>query len=254
MLKHAKDAETLLNSYLEEGTIYNVIDGEHRINQIFSRWQGICEIYGQSGAGKSTLLFQHALAVLRDDRECKVLFLSCDGPFCVQRLKRLLEVSQCPQEVRMEDLLNRVLVQPLTDLEAQEHYLSFFLEPIVLRNKVRCIYVDSISANFRGEPRTKELTASLHHMAYRLSSISAHHGVKVLVSNQITDNLGILTEQRQPSFIPALGLSWTNCISTRIKLVKSHDRERILELIFCPFAKSFSVLTTLSSRGFSANP
>ena len=47
---------------------------------------------------------------------------------------------------------------------------------------------------------------------------------------------------------PALGLVWTNLITSRIMLVKENDRRSRIKVVFSPFAKPGSLLYGISSE------
>lgn len=180
---------------------------------------GIAEIYGPSGAGKTTLLLQMLVDHLRTGQEAKVLYMATDKAFPIGRLRQICGVGEegCCSEVEFSKLALRLLVVYLPDLELQDHFFRYLLLPSVRQHRISMIVCDSVSANFRAAPRDTTTTEALYTMAHVMHTLHAHFGVRVLCTNQISDSfVGV------GGFKPSLGLAWTNSISTRILLDRTH--------------------------------
>lgn len=209
----------------------------------FFQERGILEVYGSSGAGKSTLAMQFMIKHLRDRPACKALYLCTDNQFSIQRLDDLCCDLESSAYI---ELLGRIIVQHLGDLETQDHFISYFLEPLVAREHVDCVIIDTVTANYRVEPRNPRVTTSLYSMARRLNTISSNHGVTVISLNQVTDDFN-----GEGSVKAALGLSWSSSIASRAFLRRHTSRpSRILDIERCPSISRVCIELSLGKLGF----
>lgn len=209
----------------------------------FFQPRGILEVYGSSGAGKSTLAMQFMVKHLQHRPGCKALYLCTDNQFSIQRLDDLCSDLEGPEYA---ELLGRIIVQHLGDLETQDHFISYFLEPLVAREYVNCVILDTVTSNYRVEPRNPRVTTSLYSMARRLNTISSNHRAVVISLNQVTDDF-----TSEGSVKPALGLSWSNSITSRAFLRRHVSKpSRILDIERCPFISRVCVELSLGRLGF----
>lgn len=217
--------------------------------------RGIVEIYGPSGAGKSTLALQILASSLSANDNFRALYISTDSVFCTTRLWQIFGETT---EERFLACADRLIVQHLGDLESQDHFFNYFLENLVYTRSISMVVVDSISANFRVSPRAKEYTQSLYRSAFVLRNLTIKYGCRVICLNQVTasisehSNSPILAQSAH--FRPALGLSWMNCVTTRI-LIKKDDRHgrdsRTIDIIFSPSTASASFVCVMDNSGLS---
>lgn len=209
----------------------------------FFRSRGTLEIYGSSSVGKSTLAMQFMIQHLRHRTGSKALYLCTDNQFSIQRLGDLCSNLG---EAAYAGLLERIIVQHLGDLDTQDHFVNYFLEPLTAQEHVGCIIVDTVTANYRVEQRSPQVTASLYSMAQRLNSISCSYNVAVISLNQVTDDFsgdGVVK--------PALGLSWSNSVSSRAFLKRhASGSSRIFVVERSPSTPSICVELSLGKLGF----
>ncbi|XP_063725939.1 uncharacterized protein LOC134853904 isoform X2 [Symsagittifera roscoffensis] len=109
-------------------------------------------------------------------------------------------------------------------LERKKEYPHKLPKLVCSTEGVKCVIVDSIAAVFRCETRSDishvERSEIFFQLASSLKRLSVEHGVHVIVMNQVSDifpedvmNMHKwLTGTKKPS----LGLSWSNCVTTRI--------------------------------------
>lgn len=213
------------------------------LSEFFS-CKGILELYGSSGVGKSTLAMQFMVRhLLQHATAHKALYLCTDSQFSIQRLDDLCASLDGP---RYAGLLERIIVQHLGDLDTQDHFIGYFLEPLVAQEHVRCIVLDTVTANYRVEPRSPQVTTSLYLMARQLNLVSYKYGVVVIALNQVTDDFN-----GEGSVKPALGLSWSSSVSARASM-KRHalGPARILDIERSPSVSGTCVELSLGRMGF----
>eukprot|EP01120_Amphizonella_sp_Union-15-10_P004938 TRINITY_DN15699_c0_g1_i1.p1 TRINITY_DN15699_c0_g1~~TRINITY_DN15699_c0_g1_i1.p1 ORF type:complete len:170 (-),score=31.28 TRINITY_DN15699_c0_g1_i1:24-533(-) len=106
--------------------------------------------------------------------------------------------------------------------------LNTKIEPLLTTRNLKLIVIDSIAALFRYEytrDEAVERASELLKHAQQLKLLSDKLNVPILVVNQVSDSFydKISTQAFEHRFvIPALGLSWGNCVHTRIVLKKTH--------------------------------
>ncbi|PJF18636.1 DNA repair protein XRCC3 [Paramicrosporidium saccamoebae] len=204
---------------------------------------GIIELFGPSGSGKSTFALQVVASCLRRDETFRAIYVCTDDTFSVKRFEQLYGLG-------FEDAAERIIVQHLGDLETQEHFLCYFLHPLVQNQNVNLVIIDSISSNFRPCQRTNEVTASLYSIAKALYRTAAEHSIPVICINQVTADLSEGTNSLL--FKPALGLSWSNCVTSRLRIerVSENTSTRIVTIVRCPLAPSETLECQLTLAGF----
>ncbi|KAJ1973555.1 DNA repair protein xrcc3 [Dimargaris xerosporica] len=211
--------------------------------------------------------------------------------------------------INVDAWTDNVLLAHLADSETQDHLLTYQLPALLTTHNVRLVVIDSITANFRGEQLSHladhhQRAAAAHHgstssetqyyirrqrdllcLAQHLKRCSEAHGVAVVCVNQVSDNFDAPTmaalpeHHRVPMPIPrtlatkpALGLSWSQCIHTRITLhrydplVDATDNEfaatraqtrtsqRIVQLVFAPHAPPGVLQFTIDQAGVQCTP
>ena len=179
---------------------------------------------------------------------------------------------------------DRVYYYNCSDLEVQEHIVKYQLPVVLSRYKIGLIIIDSVTANYRAEfdrPNSSQASQmatrskDLRRLAGTLKSLATEHHVAVVAVNQVTDAFrkptqssqeeelltldyqgkwfdGLVDEYGENMKRPALGLVWTNLITTRIMLVRDLMQTR-MKVVFSPFAKPGSLVYAISTeRGVHA--
>ncbi len=211
---------------------------------------GIIEIFGRSSSGKTSLTMQIVLQFLVDNPQAKAIFIYADGGhFSIQRMEQIFNGRYAGTHHSFEEVTSRIIVENVSDLEEQEHFICFFLEPLLVQQNIGIVVIDSISGNFRPLPRTRNVTLTMYRMANTLNALSFDYLAAVICINQVVDIIkedspeGSRRQQSSPedcsppqghgrgsvekshqqgllSYKPALGLSWSNSISTRILIAR----------------------------------
>jgi DNA repair protein RAD57 len=174
---------------------------------------------------------------------------------------------------------DRIYYYNCSDLEAQEHIVKYQLPVVLSRYNVGLIIIDSVTANYRAEfDRPKSSQASqmatrskdLRRLAGTLKDLAIEHNVAVVAVNQVTDAFrkstqssqeedlltldyqgkwfdGLVDEYGENMKKPALGLVWTNLITTRIMFVRDPLQTR-MKVVFSPYAKPGSLVYAISTQ------
>jgi len=191
---------------------------------------GIIEIVGESAVGKSQLALQLCLMVqlpkhlggLKGD----ALYLTTEA-FYSNRLETLKYYFMLKYGKNFDDdPCQHIYVETLIDLEMQQHYLNYYLPNILEKlPNIRLIIIDSIAFNFRGENNIlsyQERAKTLTEIAIRLKEISDKKNLIIICINQVSDNFNDIGYKLSNEKIPTLGLTWSNCINTRIELSRKN--------------------------------
>ena len=212
---------------------------------------GIVEVFGPSGTGKSTLAMQTIISMLTINQDWVAAYICTDNPFRVDRFRQL-----CGDEISEQQFMNlasRVIVEHVGSLESQEHLLCFALEPLARQNQFKIVVVDSISSNFRVCARSRDVTSSLYSMVHSLNAMAYEQHIRILCINQVTDIIKDNDVSWKVPFRPALGLSWSNSICSRIMISRldgETDSVRVVSIIRSSTAKPEDILCMLGQRGF----
>lgn len=211
----------------------------------------VTELVSESGCGKTQislqLLLSAQLSVSLGGLSGSSLYLHSELPYPYRRFHQLSE-SFSSSHLDLfgpgYDPLDNILVR---SLQSADHLFDILLEidsmlanpPVKL--PIKLIVIDSIAALFRSEfdntPTDLKRRSSLFFkISSKLKSQAKQFGLAVLVTNQVVDlvgscegmnglrvgNLGYLyTSGRR--VCPALGLSWANCVNSRLFLSRNEE-------------------------------
>ena len=102
--------------------------------------------------------------------------------------------------------------------------------PVLLSNeKLSLVVIDSMSALFRGEQNSKssamERSSRLFTAAQKMKKLSQQYRIPFVVINQVTSYFQNPSAHCNPAMlpqnvVPALGLTWSNCVNTRYLLAR----------------------------------
>jgi len=205
----------------------------------------VTEVCGESSAGKTQVCLQAAVQaqLVAGDFESggvvksyggqaspmvtggsKVVYICTEDQFPSERLSQMLTArygnEQCNEVKTIRD---GILIQRPREIAELETALGPRLEILLAQGGVSLVILDSIASLLRGEFENEGLARAntIHRLGMRLNNIASDHGVVVLVVNQVSDFI----DQQQCSFgrgvVPALGLSWSNYVHTRLFLTKT---------------------------------
>ncbi|KAG6490721.1 DNA repair protein XRCC3 homolog isoform X1 [Zingiber officinale] len=222
----------------------------------------VTEIAGESASGKTQICLQILLSALlppsRGGLSAASLFIHSEFPFPLRRLRALSSSSS------LSDPLDHIFVAAahsphdlLSLLAAAE---SLVARPPT-RLPIRLIVIDSIAALFRSDfdntpSDLKKRSFLFFKIAAKLKEQARRFGLVVVVTNQVVDVVGsedgpgrlrvgnyayLCSSGRQ--VCPALGISWANCVNTRLFLSRkdmivennaSSRTTRRMQVVFAP--------------------
>ncbi|XP_064938928.1 DNA repair protein XRCC3 homolog isoform X1 [Musa acuminata AAA Group] len=239
----------------------------------------VTEIAGESAAGKTQLCLQLLLAALlppsRGGLSAASLFIHSEFPFPIRRLHALSSSSSAA------DPLDHIFVAAAhspDDLLSLLAAVDGLLARPPTHLPVRLIVVDSIAALFRSDfdnnPKDlKKRSFLFFKIAAKLKEQARRFGSVVVVTNQVVDVVGSeegANGQRVGNYAslwssgrrvcPALGLSWANCVNTRLFLSRKDDvaddagssrTRRWMQVVFAPHLPEASCEFVIVREGVS---
>lgn len=206
----------------------------------------VTEVCGESSAGKTQFCLQAAVqaqlvAVDLESGEVvksyggqqgsaevggggKVVYICTEDQFPSERLSQMLTARYGSEQcIEVKTIRDGILIQRPREVAELETVIGPRLESLLAQGGVSLVILDSIAALLRGEFEGEGLARAntIHRLGMRLNNIASDHGVAVLVVNQVSDYI----DQPQCSFgrgvVPALGMSWSNYVHTRLFLTKT---------------------------------
>jgi len=193
--------------------------------------RGITEIVGEAGTGKTQicvqLCLQVQLSIEKGGLGGGVCYICTEGEFPLRRLEQMMEPFRRKFSLGNEwDLSSNIFTQEVPTVDKLWELLQNKLPTLLQQHNIKLVIVDSIAALFRFEYSGEEAierSKNLWRQANQLKLLSDGFNVGVVVVNQVSDFfqdvpvIGSSISSRT-TVIPALGLTWSNCINTRIML------------------------------------
>ncbi|CAD5113818.1 DgyrCDS2982 [Dimorphilus gyrociliatus] len=211
--------------------------------------QGITEITGESGCGKTQLSLQLSLiAQLPSSKgglDGMTVYIETEGKFAHARLRQLAESISEKFGVNVTKLQSNVLVRECKEVDDLVYCISTLLKNIIKDRPIKLIIIDSIAALFRSEFSYSESIAraeKLNKIGVCLKEYSANYGTVVVCTNQVSANIKEHGREGELNVKPALGLAWSNLVTTRLMMrrLRSTDAtSRFINVIYSPLLPSF---------------
>nr|XP_045623937.1 DNA repair protein XRCC3-like [Procambarus clarkii]XP_045623945.1 DNA repair protein XRCC3-like [Procambarus clarkii]XP_045623955.1 DNA repair protein XRCC3-like [Procambarus clarkii] len=189
--------------------------------------RGITEVAGESGSGKTQLALQLSLHVQLSPSSGGlgkgVAYICTESQFPAARLQQLIKHMQRNHPKGPKSYSDNIFIHHVPDMDSLVDCVRYQLPHLVPSRQVGLVVIDSVAAAFRAEDGTDlNKTTALQTLGYRLHQLASSHKIAVLAINQVTATMGKqdlygLTA----SITPALGLSWSNLVTTRLMLTRS---------------------------------
>lgn len=202
----------------------------------------ITEIVAESGCGKTQISLQLLLSAQYPTSagglSASSLYLHSEFPFPFRRLHQLSLAHSV-----LENPLDNIFVCPLKDaddlLDLLPRIDSLLAKPPRALFPIKLIVIDSIAALFRSEfdnnPSDLKRRSSLFFkISSKLKAQAMQFGVAVVVTNQVVDSMDSSEGLRIGNMrwlyssgrkvCAALGLSWANCVNTRLFLSRTEEK------------------------------
>ena len=261
---------------------------------------GLNEVVGEAGAAKSQLCFQLLLQVQLPlppspptagadlsayGLDGCALYIGTEGALPIGRLRQLQEGmrTRLPWTAAY-DYLSSVYVEQCRGLEELQSAVQR-LPRRVREHRLRLVVLDSVAAVFRMDERSAaqaHKAEALFALSAALRRLSALQRVVVVVCNQVTDRFSGPEKGRSDGgggceeqwamessgrvVLPALGLSWANCVDVRIGVSRSgrgrggdgdgdgSGVQRSMEVLFAPHLPRRRVRFTVDEGGVRGVP
>ncbi|XP_047494550.1 DNA repair protein XRCC3-like [Penaeus chinensis] len=249
--------------------------------------RGITEVAGESSSGKTQLALQLALHAQLPPHlgglGKGVAYICTESQFPVVRLQQLIETMLRRYPQGPKTYSDRILIHHIPDMDTLVDCVRYQLPRLIAQRQIGLVIIDSIAAAFRAEDGTEvNKTIPLQTLGYRLHQLASYHKTAVVAINQVaatvqSRNLYDITGD----ITPALGLSWSNLITTRLllrrtnftvkaqqavpphpKMHSSTDRKsetrrntaveyrlRKLEIVFCPWLERKTTTFMVTEKG-----
>lgn len=248
----------------------------------------VTEIVGESTVGKSQICMQLLLALQRPKSlgglGGKSLYIHTEGEPPLKRLKKIAEAwakdgllrndSACFDNLYMEN-----------SIRSTEDLYSYLLKVGALlerdrsdESRVKVIIIDSIAYLFRDidgkcKGEVIERAGLLFKVGGLLKCYADKYNIAVIVTNHVVDVVEksvhhAVKEQNTGGFksfvssgrrvVPALGLSWANCVNTRLFVSRRSEgahrsNVRDLQIVFAPHLPAgISCSYTIGTRGLDS--
>jgi DNA repair protein RAD57 len=159
----------------------------------------LTEISGESSCGKTQLCLSLLLSAQLPPPHGlsrSSIYISTESPLNTTRLHQIL--STHPLYTSLSPTtplpsLNNIHTLPVTDLESQDHILTFQLPLAIRRFSAGLVIIDSVAANYRAEHSTSsssglaDRAAELAKLGSLLRRLATEENVAVILTNQVAD-------------------------------------------------------------------
>jgi DNA-repair protein XRCC3 len=189
---------------------------------------GILEISGQAGSGKSNIVYQLAVNERLFDMSRNVILISTEGKVATQRLIQMAEGHQ----FSVDEILSGIIISEADSVDQLRELVQTSL-PARFFDETNpppsLVIIDSIAALFRIEydvNAVPERSRILFDITTTLKWISTTHNALIIATNQATANMSAFATNPE-EWVPALGLSWANCVNVRVRIAKTQLKHEI---------------------------
>ncbi|CAG8829850.1 3173_t:CDS:2, partial [Gigaspora margarita] len=234
--------------------------------------RGITEIVGESGTGKTQLCLQFCLTVQFPKElgglDGGAVYISTNGMFQSKRFNQLTNSIQLHHScMRNKDLTDNVHCVTVYNFEVLRNIVYCQLPVLLSRNNIRLVIIDTITAVIQDAFKDfRKRAIEIFCLSAKLKEISDKFNTAIICVNQVTSDALSKEGFYEPldcddkecwnyaqyykqmlllgdgMKIPALGLSWSSVINTRISLSRPL---RTLKETICTMAKDPRVITVM---------
>lgn len=186
---------------------------------------GVTEVSGESSSGKTQFCLQTCILTSRTYNDCKCLYICTEDAFPNKRLIQMT-TSHSMSKTESQSITDRIFVEHVEDLETLISFLETRITNLLSNHKLKLIIIDSITALFRVEFENWELAArakTLATVGKLLHKLSHQYKICVICVNQVSAVFEPESSlsKREEKFVPALGLTWSYFVTTRLILART---------------------------------
>ena len=210
----------------------------------------VTEIYGEYGTGKTQLC--HTLSILVQQSRSqgglngKAIYVDSENTF---RPERIVSISNARNLDPYKSLENIIVAKAYNS--AHQELILEETGPIIDRNNVKLLIVDSAVAHYRaeflGRATLSERQQKLNKFMHMLVRIAETYAVAVLATNQIQSSPDAIFGD---AYRPAGGHVVAHTSTYRVYLKRS-GKNRIARMVDSPYHPEREVLFTLSELGIA---
>ncbi|CAH0690235.1 unnamed protein product [Spodoptera exigua] len=173
----------------------------------------LTEVYGESASGKTQLGLQVTLTNWAQG----CVYICTEDLFPTKRFEQMK--MSLPQFDSRIDYGKNIFVEHITEASFLLSCLRVRLPKLLEQHKLALIVIDSVAAPFRCESNNYVKRAEdLREVAILLTSMAQKFNLAILCINQVTTSF-----EDSSSVFPALGLAWSNMVTTRLMLKKTSN-------------------------------
>ncbi|XP_034247672.1 DNA repair protein XRCC3 [Thrips palmi] len=251
----ALESENSLEKWKRLSTGCHILD--HALGGGFPA-RGITELAGESGCGKTQLCLQLCLGVQYSQSQggfnSGAVYICTEDSFPTNRLQQLFHTYSRRRGVcgSAKNFGDNIFIEHIADAAGMRQCVLGRLPKLMTSQRVGLIVIDSVAGIFRSSYENNEIRNRAEDMrvvAGQLHKIAAEYGVCIICVNQVTASDG------PERCIPALGLAWSNLVTTRIQLHLMEPNgidgapHRSLQVVFAPDLPEATVPYTVSEAG-----
>ncbi|XP_067942458.1 DNA repair protein XRCC3-like isoform X1 [Watersipora subatra] len=220
--------------------------------------QSVTEITGESGAGKTQICIQLALTnqlPREGNKRLNSLYICTEDVFPTQRLLQMEHATRKRHpHMSRHRFMDHIFIEHLSDKDQLLATLENRVPRLLDGGQTNLIILDSVTAVFRGQDeclnmisRSKEIASiglCLHRLAVR-------YRICVVCINQVTADMRLGSLE---TWQPALGLTWSNLINTRLQVKRQNQESllRTMSVCFAPHLPASSCGYTITHEGVAS--
>ncbi|KAH9519590.1 DNA repair protein xrcc3 [Bulinus truncatus] len=221
----------------------------------------LTEVTGESGCGKTQLCLQLCISVqLNKEQSGGAVFICTESVFPSKRLQQMIKYFE--KFLPGQNLGDKIFVEHVADFETLEFCVKKKLPTLLNRGLVKLIIIDSVTALFRCHYDLTQTISRAKHLtdfASLLRSLAHQYSIVIICVNQVSANVGKFGSHESNN-IPALGLTWSNQVTCRLRLHRHSSTEvtqqsssagtsRRMEVIFAPHLSQSSIDININEYG-----
>ncbi|CAG0914568.1 unnamed protein product [Notodromas monacha] len=174
---------------------------------------GVNEICGHAGVGKTQFCLQLSATALLQNPDSLVVYIITKDSLPTTRFTEIFEACSGRTLTGM-DGLRRVLLLHIRQSAELMNALDVKIPSLIQAHKLCLIVLDSVAALFRGQDEVYARGEDLRKIGSGLLGLSQRYKIAVICVNQMSTNV------EESEDVPALGLLWSNLISTRLVMTR----------------------------------
>ncbi|XP_075226431.1 DNA repair protein XRCC3-like isoform X2 [Lycorma delicatula] len=221
--------------------------------------RGITELSGESGSGKTQFCLQLTITVqlpfYNGGFNAGAVYICTEDKFPSPRLQQLFTTFPLSTHEDKKKLGDNVFIEHIADVDGLKQCVMTQLPHLLTRQSIGLVVIDSITAVFRADYDQHDMATrakDLRTVGLQLHSLANQFHISVLCVNQVSSLIQQDNNCRS-ILVPALGLAWSNLVTTRLQMIQGETDNRALHVIFSPELPQTSCPYKISASGISGS-